>query len=878
MRACRSLIRHVGAHLVDAAERMRYQIDDFLQVGKPLGSGSYGHVAKVVHKGTSEIFAMKVIPKAKIVEHEMTAYLEREVKTQMGLQHPHILKLHYYFEDKESVQLLLEFAAGGSLFQRLKKEHTLPEPEAARIFTDVSDALVFLHGNDIVHRDLKPENILICDGDVAKLADFGWCADLKNGPERNTFCGTVEYLSPEMVGGEAHDRTVDVWAMGILMYEMLTGGSPFAAKNPTKTFGKIANVDMQIPDYVSNEASDLIRKLLVKEPSQRISLVHAIDHEWARLRVPSASELSRIKGVETAVSVALPKTVETVTAVAGEGLTSPQLRAAAPPPPLPAAAFSGQGSPGAGSAGCAPTLTSVRAAAIDSVGGRAASDADGVAPAGWANPSPTGAGAGAQEGSSPTSPNDALKSHDPTRPLPVATANLIDVLRFDPATRAGDTRPLGPGDGGKEDSLTSPEETVLPAATANFLGYLWASQEDDDTSNLYSEPSSPFGKGKAKTQIYDSAGAKGVRFADPERKVRAQSDFVHTSPTVPLQELDCLSSPASSVSSLGRARLMTVSSISMLPGADQTTPTARHALRHLRDRIHRHREHNEAKRLTELDSLEREQKALQTTRRRLQAEREALRDNSNTSAVLAAAAKTLAAGSGSGSPAAAPGGIGSASRLLREGGSPTALSETMTSFQDVRKWVQERRGSPLTSCSSATGTPGGLSPVSTDEHFTFSGSARGHPGAGGSSRPSWSSPSPRVIASSAAADPCTTLGMMAAPLGSRPEAAEPQERPTLPAVLNTCQEAQGFSSGSAGAPAKPLQSDAGGVHAGGAGARSAQRDDVHFPDDFSMGSSCHRIHSAAALLLAVEADDDFADGGDSPSRLDCGAPKTSAAC
>jgi hypothetical protein len=849
---------------------MRYQLDDFLQVGKPLGSGSYGHVAKVVHKGTSDIFAMKVIPKAKIVEHEMTAYLAREVKTQMGLHHPHILKLHYYFEDKESVQLLLEFAAGGSLFQRLKKEHKLPEPEAARIFTDVADALVFLHGNDIVHRDLKPENILICDGDVAKLADFGWCADLKNGPERNTFCGTVEYLSPEMVGGEAHDRTVDVWAMGILMYEMLTGGSPFAAKNPTKTFGKIANVDMQIPDYVSNEASDLIRKILVKEPSQRISLVHAIDHEWARLRVPSASELSRIKGVETTASLVVQKGVETVTAVAGEGLVSPQLGAAAAAPPSLPLPHSGHGSPGASSAGCAPTLTSVHADAIDSGGGRAASDDDRVAPAGWASASSMGAGAGAQEGASPTSPKDSLQSYDPTRPLPEATANLIDALRFDPATRAGDTRPLGPGDGGKEeDPLDSPEDTVLPAATANFLGYLWASQEDDDTSNLYSEPASPFGKGKAKTRFYDSAGAKGVRFADPEKKVRAQTDFV---PASAAQELDCLSSPASSVSSLGRARLMTVSSTSMLPGAEQTTPSARQALRHLRDRIHRHREHNEAKRQTELDSLEREQKALQTTRRRLQAEREALRDKSNTSAVLAAAAASLSAGSGSRSPVTAAGGIGSGSMLQREAGSPSAPTETMYSFEDVRKWVQERRGSPLTSCSSATGTPGPLSPVSTDGHFTLPGSASGHPGAGGSSRPSWSSPSPRVFASSApAADPSfsTTLGM-AAPLGSRPEATEPQERPTRPAVLDTCQEAQGFSSGSAGAPANPLLSDAGGVHAGGAGARLTQHDDVHFPDDISKGS-CHRIHSAAAFLLGADAEDAFADG-DSPSRLDCGVP------
>merc|ERR1719454_1359516 len=143
----------------------------------------------------------------------MTEYLAREVKTQMRLQHPNILRLHYYFEDASKVYLLLEYANGGSLFSLLRKRGRLLESEAAPIFVDVAKALDCLHNYGIVHRDLKPENILMCSGDVAKLADFGWCQEIsKDGVPRHTFCGTWDYLSPEMVENEPHNHTVDIWA------------------------------------------------------------------------------------------------------------------------------------------------------------------------------------------------------------------------------------------------------------------------------------------------------------------------------------------------------------------------------------------------------------------------------------------------------------------------------------------------------------------------------------------------------------------------------------------------------------------------------------------------------------------------------------------
>ncbi|CAE8597459.1 unnamed protein product, partial [Polarella glacialis] len=230
------------------------------------------------------------VPKQKILEHQMTSYLTREVRTQILLTHPGILRLYYYFEDAQQVHLLLEYADGGSLFSVLRRRGFLPEPTAATYFVDVARALDHLHRHGIVHRDLKPENILMCshaDGTKAKLADFGWCAELEvDGTQRHTFCGTWDYLSPEMVQSEPHDKGVDIWACGVLLFEMLTGKPPFAAANQVKAMNRIMTVDLKVPDTVSPSGTALMHKLLVREPPSRIALKDAVRHPWVRECMP----------------------------------------------------------------------------------------------------------------------------------------------------------------------------------------------------------------------------------------------------------------------------------------------------------------------------------------------------------------------------------------------------------------------------------------------------------------------------------------------------------------------------------------------------------------------------------------------------------------
>lgn len=266
----------------------RFSYVDFDRVGSAIGTGSYGMVTKVVHRSSGDVYAMKSVPKQKVVENDMLPYLLREVRTQLLMHHPRILQLHYYFEDVDHVHLLLEYASGGSLFHQLRVRGALPERPAAKVFVDVAGALSYLHGCGIVHRDLKPENILMCSGNAAKLADFGWCAELHRGSARKTFCGTWDYLSPEMLEAKVHDATVDVWCVGVLLFEMLTNWPPFQAETDFKAAQRIKSVDLQIPDTVSSGAASIIKALLVKEPIGRMGLSEAMQQPWVATNVPEA--------------------------------------------------------------------------------------------------------------------------------------------------------------------------------------------------------------------------------------------------------------------------------------------------------------------------------------------------------------------------------------------------------------------------------------------------------------------------------------------------------------------------------------------------------------------------------------------------------------
>jgi aurora kinase len=200
---------------------------------KRLGNGAFGQVWRVRHRTSKKILSIKIVPKDKVMK--MLPQFKREVCIMYELNHPHIIKLFNHFEDDKYFYLIMELAAGGNLFSKLSRERHLMERVAAQYFREVVLAVEYLHSHDpaIIHRDIKPENILLDKDGRIKLTDFGWSNyySPENESSRNTVCGTLEYLPPEMVNRRSHDTSADIWCLGVLLYEMLAGNTPFKSES-----------------------------------------------------------------------------------------------------------------------------------------------------------------------------------------------------------------------------------------------------------------------------------------------------------------------------------------------------------------------------------------------------------------------------------------------------------------------------------------------------------------------------------------------------------------------------------------------------------------------------------------------------------------------
>ncbi|SPO20145.1 probable IPL1 - ser/thr protein kinase [Ustilago trichophora] len=270
-----------------------WSFNDF-EMGRPLGKGKFGRVYMVRTRGGPNkgyIIALKCMYKNELVENKVEKQLRREIEIQMNLRHPHILRLHGYFHDEGRVFLMLEFAGRGELYKLMNKlpDRRFEEKVAATYIAQMADALSYLHSKHVIHRDIKPENLLLgIKGDL-KIGDFGWSVHAP-GNRRQTLCGTLDYLPPEMVNGEQHDKAVDLWALGVLCYEFLEGVPPFEELEnaPAGTYRRINNIDFKIPRHFSPEAADLVRALLKKKPDDRLPLTKVLRHPWIMKYDPDA--------------------------------------------------------------------------------------------------------------------------------------------------------------------------------------------------------------------------------------------------------------------------------------------------------------------------------------------------------------------------------------------------------------------------------------------------------------------------------------------------------------------------------------------------------------------------------------------------------------
>uniref|UniRef100_A0A8D0IKW8 Ribosomal protein S6 kinase n=1 Tax=Sus scrofa TaxID=9823 RepID=A0A8D0IKW8_PIG len=251
-------------------EKIRPECFELLRV---LGKGGYGkvfQVRKVTGANTGKIFAMKVLKKAMIVRNAKdTAHTKAERNILEEVKHPFIVDLIYAFQTGGKLYLILEYLSGGELFMQLEREGIFMEDTACFYLAEISMALGHLHQKGIIYRDLKPENIMLNHQGHVKLTDFGLCKEsIHDGTVTHTFCGTIEYMAPEILMRSGHNRAVDWWSLGALMYDMLTGAPPFTGENRKKTIDKILKCKLNLPPYLTQEARDLLKKQSEEDVSQ----------------------------------------------------------------------------------------------------------------------------------------------------------------------------------------------------------------------------------------------------------------------------------------------------------------------------------------------------------------------------------------------------------------------------------------------------------------------------------------------------------------------------------------------------------------------------------------------------------------------------------
>lgn len=242
---------------------------------KVLGKGGYGkvfQVRKITGNNCGKIFAMKVLKKATIVRNQKdTDHTKAERNILESVKHPFIVDLIYAFQTGGKLYLILDYLSGGELFMHLEREGIFLEDTAGFYISEIILALEHLHNLGIIYRDLKPENILLDFRGHVKLTDFGLCKEaIADGKVTHTFCGTIEYMAPEILTRIGHMHAADWWSMGALMYDMLTGAPPFTAENRKKTIDKILKCKLNLPPYLTPDARDLIRKLLKRQVTQRL--------------------------------------------------------------------------------------------------------------------------------------------------------------------------------------------------------------------------------------------------------------------------------------------------------------------------------------------------------------------------------------------------------------------------------------------------------------------------------------------------------------------------------------------------------------------------------------------------------------------------------
>uniref|UniRef100_A0A667YUC8 cGMP-dependent protein kinase n=1 Tax=Myripristis murdjan TaxID=586833 RepID=A0A667YUC8_9TELE len=278
--AKRSVSRHQSQPLSPDVIQLKEMVSAFppskpfdsLEVITTLGVGGFGRVELVKVKGEDITFALKVIKKKHIVDNRQEEHIHSERKILAEARSPFIVKLYRTFKDNKYVYMLLEACLGGEIWSLLRDRGSFDEPTAKFCVGCVTEAFDYLHRKGVIYRDLKPENLMLDTEGYIKLVDFGFAKKIRCGQRTWTFCGTPEYVAPEIILNKGHNFSVDFWSLGILVFELLIGSPPFSGSDQMMTYTFILKgiEKMDFPKKITKRPEDLIRKLCRRNPSERL--------------------------------------------------------------------------------------------------------------------------------------------------------------------------------------------------------------------------------------------------------------------------------------------------------------------------------------------------------------------------------------------------------------------------------------------------------------------------------------------------------------------------------------------------------------------------------------------------------------------------------